>query len=412
MKHWIGLFRSPEHAIVTDNGGEFSNEIMRSLCENFNLVVKTTAAYSPFSNGICERQNDTLSHILEKVRIDHPNLDIENCLSYSCFAKNSLYNNHGYTPTQIVMKRSPLIPVNIDNKLRALEGYVFSKTVADHIVLLHKTRIEYLKSESCEKIRRALRHNVRKQERQVSYGEKVFFRRSVDKKWHGPASVTGVDSSIVFLRQGGQVPRVHSTDVQAIEGSDVVLSRDEKQENTENNSKKPETEESVDHQTIEENKLREADEPAEFQAEQPEFCESADLGEASVQTETTNGDSVTDFRRGFENLTEKRPKRHQTVKFTAKSSELAGEKYQVKILGPAGKAKGRYKNCWNIQYEKTLHLAGSLGKIDFSTDVSSWERVGEVNGTTDKTVAKEFFVSDSSNSEETFETAKLKELES
>ena len=72
------------------------------------------------------------------------------------------------------MGRSPLIPVNIDNKLPALEGYALSQTVADHIVLLHKTRIEYLKSESCEKIRRALRHNVRKQERQVSYGESVF----------------------------------------------------------------------------------------------------------------------------------------------------------------------------------------------------------------------------------------------
>ena len=98
---------------------------------------------------------------------------------------------------------------------------------------------------------------------------------------------------------------MHSTDVQAIEGSDVVLSQDERQENTESNSKEPEIEESVDHQTIEENKLREANEPAEFQAEQPEFCESADLGDVSGQTETTNGDSVTDFKRGFENLTEK-----------------------------------------------------------------------------------------------------------
>ena len=84
----------------------------------------------------------------------------------------------------------------------------------------------------------------------------------------------------------------------------------------------------------------------------------------------------------------------------------------MRILGPAGKAKGRYKNCWNMQYEKPLHLAGSLGNIDFSTDMSSQECVGKVNGTTDKTVANQVFVSDSSNSKELFKTAKLKELES
>lgn len=31
----------------SDNGGEFNNEDVRNMAENFNIEVKTTAAYSP-----------------------------------------------------------------------------------------------------------------------------------------------------------------------------------------------------------------------------------------------------------------------------------------------------------------------------------------------------------------------------
>ena len=35
-----------------DNGGEFDNDDFRSMCENLNIHICTTATESPWSNGL------------------------------------------------------------------------------------------------------------------------------------------------------------------------------------------------------------------------------------------------------------------------------------------------------------------------------------------------------------------------
>ena len=44
---------------------------MRDMAEKFNIEVKTTAAYSPWNNGLLERHNQTLTDILLKVKKDN-----------------------------------------------------------------------------------------------------------------------------------------------------------------------------------------------------------------------------------------------------------------------------------------------------------------------------------------------------
>ena len=45
----LGLSRK----FLVDNGGEFANSEFIDLAEKFGICVKTTAAYSPWSNGTC-----------------------------------------------------------------------------------------------------------------------------------------------------------------------------------------------------------------------------------------------------------------------------------------------------------------------------------------------------------------------
>ena len=40
---------------MTDNGGEFSSDEMREVVSILNVRLVTTAAESPFQNGLCER---------------------------------------------------------------------------------------------------------------------------------------------------------------------------------------------------------------------------------------------------------------------------------------------------------------------------------------------------------------------
>ena len=51
---WISVHGHP-HRLFSDNGGELNNEEMRDMSEKFNIELKTTAAYSPWSNGLLER---------------------------------------------------------------------------------------------------------------------------------------------------------------------------------------------------------------------------------------------------------------------------------------------------------------------------------------------------------------------
>ena len=53
---WVTYFGAPVR-FMSDNGGEFNNNSYRIMNEQLNIVTSTTAAESPFSNGICERHN-------------------------------------------------------------------------------------------------------------------------------------------------------------------------------------------------------------------------------------------------------------------------------------------------------------------------------------------------------------------
>ena len=55
LNSWIlSQFGAPRNIIV-DNGLEFVNSKMKDLCRNFNIRLFTTAAYSPYKNGLCEK---------------------------------------------------------------------------------------------------------------------------------------------------------------------------------------------------------------------------------------------------------------------------------------------------------------------------------------------------------------------
>lgn len=56
FKSWIVVFGAPGK-ILSDNGREFNNDEVRALGESFNIKIMTSAAESPWSNGVCERQN-------------------------------------------------------------------------------------------------------------------------------------------------------------------------------------------------------------------------------------------------------------------------------------------------------------------------------------------------------------------
>ena len=75
---------------MSDNGGEFSSDEMRDVMSILNVNILTTAAESPFQNGLCERVHGVTDMMLLKLKEENEKTDSQTLLSWANMARNSL----------------------------------------------------------------------------------------------------------------------------------------------------------------------------------------------------------------------------------------------------------------------------------------------------------------------------------
>jgi hypothetical protein len=189
---------------------------MLDMGNNLNTEVTTTAAESPWSNGICERHNAVIGNMVKKI-ISEARCDIKTALAWAVNAKNCLHNVYGFSPAQLVFGKNPNLPSVLNDKPPALEGVTTSEQVAQNLRAKHEARKSFIEAESSEKIRRALRHNSRESTSKIfEAGEKVYYKRIDSEIWRGPAVVIGRDSHQVVLKHGGIFIRTHPTSLKKV----------------------------------------------------------------------------------------------------------------------------------------------------------------------------------------------------
>lgn len=157
---WISVFGPPKR-FLSDNGGEFNNHQFQALCESFNITVMTTAAEAPWSNGLCERHNAVLVDMLQRTYAEGK-CNLNTALCWAIHAKNSLSNVHGFSPYQLAIGYTPRLPSSLYDRPPALE-HSTSEIVAGNLNGIAAARQAFIKSESCERVKRALRHNIKQQ---------------------------------------------------------------------------------------------------------------------------------------------------------------------------------------------------------------------------------------------------------
>ena len=210
MKHWIGIFGSASK-FHTDNGGEFVNENMIELGQKkFGILISTTAAYSPWSNGTIERHNLVIAEMIHKV-ISDTNCNFDVALAWAINAKNSLANIHGFTPYQLVMGQNPQLPSILNDHPPSFSTKVeTSRVLAEHLQALHAAREAFVQADNSQRIKRALTKNVRSYTDAVFLpGDKVIYHRPDSSEWRGTATVLCKNGQTVLLKHGGHYVRVH-----------------------------------------------------------------------------------------------------------------------------------------------------------------------------------------------------------
>ena len=201
IESWCGVFGMMK-IMLSDNGGEFTSEEIREVTSFLNIKKYTTAAESPWQNGLCERIHAITDQILSKLFEEYPNVKLQTLLKWANMAKNSLQMNNGFSPHQLVFGNNPNLPNLINAKPPALEATTKSEIFAKHLNLMQLARQAYIKAESSERIKRALRYNIRTVQDTFKPGEYVYYKREDSEKWLGPGKVMFQDGKIVFIRHG------------------------------------------------------------------------------------------------------------------------------------------------------------------------------------------------------------------
>ena len=129
MQRWIAGF-GIMGSIMTDNVGEFSSDEILEVMSVLNVRVITTAAESPFQNGLCERVHAVTDMMLLNLDEENGKADSQTLLCWANIARNSLQMWNGYSSHQLVFGQNPSLPGIVTDRLPALGGTTTSEVFA------------------------------------------------------------------------------------------------------------------------------------------------------------------------------------------------------------------------------------------------------------------------------------------
>ena len=107
--HVMGHYGPPK-IILSDNGREFRNAVVKKLAVGMGAKLKNITIYHPSSNGLVERSNAQIQMALRGIRETVPG-DWDQHLRIAQLAVNSAYcRTLGDTPFFVVHRRDPTFP--------------------------------------------------------------------------------------------------------------------------------------------------------------------------------------------------------------------------------------------------------------------------------------------------------------
>ena len=90
LKFWVGVGYGVPGCLYSDQGGEFGGNEIQDVARLLNTAASTTAGYSPFSNGLNERNLGVVQAMMLEMQKENPKVTRQEALYWCCHAKNSL----------------------------------------------------------------------------------------------------------------------------------------------------------------------------------------------------------------------------------------------------------------------------------------------------------------------------------
>ena len=261
-----------------------------------------------------------------------------------------MINHNGFSPSQLVFGQNPSLPNFINNKLPAQESVVKSPDIITHLTALHAARKSYVESESCNKLKTALRKNVCSLTVMYEIGHEIFFKRDDSPKWKGPGTVLGQDGPVIFISQGSRYIKAHVCRTQPCKTSKLTNKSTDDAENSSTIGITKGFEEppiSDDDSFNDHYIYNESDDDSNVDIK----SESIDKANSSKENDSIAENPVQDTA----NI-----KTNTVIIFKDEQERECN----AQILGRAGKATGKYKRCYNIMYKSLKELRNIKSWID------------------------------------------------
>ena len=215
MGTWVpafGLMRG----IHSDIGGEFSNSTLEEVASRLDIDVTTTASYSPNQNGLNERNHAIVDIMITRMLLSDPSLKPRMALCWSLNAKNSLENCYGFTPFQLHIGRTPMMPSTTRGGPPSFENVTKSENFAAHLNAMHAARTEFIKAESSKSLKLAMKSMVYPRGDNITSGDDIYYKQKKQPKnvpeWEGPSKVVATNGKKLFVDKGARLGTVNRDD--------------------------------------------------------------------------------------------------------------------------------------------------------------------------------------------------------
>ena len=267
------------------------------------------------------------------------------------FAKNSMLNSDGFSPYHIIYGENPRIPSVTESAPPALEC-VSSKFVADHILALNTARKSFLEADCSSRIKKALVANLRHDDGPFLRNDKVYFKRNGN--WHGPGTVMGQDGTVVFVRNGTNIIRVHKNDLRRVENRDIHQEQSKPTEDSDSVSsmhpKQATEHENTTRVLCEESSDNEDEIHVSDSREQQEIMPTEPSEKSSSVIPEAIGSSAHEIG----------PGKGKILRFVSEVPGFEGKPIEATITSRGGKAGGKHRNWWNVEYKAPDEISGRV----------------------------------------------------
>ena len=215
MHKWVSVFGVME-GLHSDLGGEMTNELLDEVASKMDIKITTTSSYSPHQNGLNERNHAIIDLMITKMLASDSSLTPEIALCWGLNAKNSLENCYGFTPVQLQIGKTPILPSVTRNGPPLYSNETKSESFAKHLNAMNVARQEFIKAESSSALKKALKSRVHPRGHDIMEGDWIYYRKNDKIKknviWKGPSKVISINGKKMFVDQGARLGTVNRDD--------------------------------------------------------------------------------------------------------------------------------------------------------------------------------------------------------